>query len=378
MRAPFSMKNLLGIVLCTLSCVCLAAEPELLPYRPQGQVPPGYQANYLATIRAAEDEGTLVIYANTDARIANYLIDDFRTMYPRIDVVYHDLNSTELHHRFIAETRLGSDSADIVWSSAMDQQFTLVNLAYAQPYNSPEIPKLPRWVAWKEQAFGTTYEPVVIAYNKRLLAANEVPQSRRDLIHLLGAAPARFKGKVATYNIEKSGLGFFLAAQDAQASQDFWPLARALGSAKARFALTTEAMLKHVASGRVLIAYNVLGSYALAHARSNPSIGVVYPKDYTLVTSRVMFISKQAKNPHAAKLWVDYVLSARGQSLIANRAFLYSVRSDVIGEHTQANLQRALGDSIKPVPFGPGTTANLDNPNYREFIRQWRQAIAAK
>jgi iron(III) transport system substrate-binding protein len=372
------MNYLLGIVLTTLACVCLAAEPELLPYRPQGQVPPGYQADYMATIRAAEDEGNLVIYANTDARIAKFLIDDFRTLYPRIEVDYHDLNSTELHHRFIAEARLGSDSADIVWSSAMDQQFNLVNLDYAQTYNSPEIPKLPTWLVWKEQAFGTTYEPVVIAYNKRLLAANEVPQSRSDLIRLLNAAPARFKGKVATYNIEKSGLGFFLAAQDAHASQDFWPLARALGGAKARFQLTTEAMLKNIESGRVLIAYNVLGTYTLAHARSNPSVGYVYPKDYTLVTSRVMFINKQAKNPNAAKLWVDYVLSTRGQSVIANRAFLYSVRSDVIGENTATNLERALGDSIKPVPFGPSVIAYLANPKYREFIKQWRQAITTR
>lgn len=142
------MNHLLGIVLATLSCICLAAEPELLPYRPKGLVPPGYQADYLATIRAAEDEGNLVIYSTTDVRIAKYLIGDFRVLYPKIEVAYHDLNSTELHHRFIAETRLGSDSADVVWSSAMDQQFNLVNLAYAQTYSSPESSKLPTWAVW--------------------------------------------------------------------------------------------------------------------------------------------------------------------------------------------------------------------------------------
>jgi iron(III) transport system substrate-binding protein len=378
MRTRFELNYMLGLILAMLSCLCLASEYEAIPYRARGQVPPGYQAGYAATIRAAEDEGKLVIYSTTDLRVAKFLVGDFQALYPRIEVEYQDLNSTELHHRFIAETQLGSDSADVLWSSAMDQQFSLVNSGYAQAYKSPETSRLPAWAVWKEQAFDTTYEPIVIAYNKRLLAANEVPHTRRDLIRLLSASPARFKGKVVTYNIEKSGLGFMLAAQDANQSPGFWELARAFGNADARFQLTTEAMLRSVASGRALVAYNVLGSYALANARTNPSVGYVFPKDYTLVTSRVMFISKRAQHPNAAKLWVDYVLSRRGQAVIANRAYLYSVRSDVAGETTAASLQSALGASLKPVPLGPGLIGHLESSKYREFVEQWRQATATR
>ena len=53
-----------------------------------------------------------------------------------------------------------------------------------------------------------------------------------------------------------------------------------------------------------------------------------------MVTSRVAFISKQAKNPNAAKLFLDYLLSKRGQDIIANQAELYSLRADVEGEAT--------------------------------------------
>ena len=246
-----------GAILLALSCFSLAKEEEVLPYPPSGQVPSGYPPEYAATIRAAEDEGKLIIYSNTDIRVASDLVEDFRKVYPKIEVEYEDLNSTELHYRFISETLLGHDSADIVWSSAMDQQFSLVDKDYAQAYTSPELPNLPEWAVWKNQAFGTTYEPVAVAYNKRMLAAGEVPQTRSDLIRLLNTERDRFKGKVVTYNIEKSGLGFLLATQDANASQSFWDLARALGNAGARFQLTTDAMLKRVASGKDLIAYNV-------------------------------------------------------------------------------------------------------------------------
>jgi iron(III) transport system substrate-binding protein len=151
-----------------------------------------------------------------------------------------------------------------------------------------------------------------------------------------------------------------------------------LGNAGARFQLTTDAMLKRVASGKDLIAYNVLGSYALAEAKKSPSLGYVFPKDYTLVMSRIAFINQNAKNPNAAKLWMDYLLSKRGQTVIANRTRLYSIRNDVEGETTASSLKQTLGDSIKPIPVGPGLITYLSNPNYQDFLNQWRQATVKK
>ena len=372
------MKFVVGLCLAVVAAFCFAREPEVLPFAPRGQVPPGYAPSYEATVRAAENEAGLVIYSTTDTAVAKYLIADFQTLYPRIEVDYEDLNSTELHHRFVAETQLGGRSADVVWSSAMDLQTGLVDLGYALTYDSPELAQLPDWAKWKSQAFGTTFEPVALVYNKTLLAAGEVPHTRADLVRLLEAQPNRFKGKVVTYDIEKSGLGFFLASQDADASPGFWDVARAFGKVDTRFALTTDAMLKRVASGQALVAYNVLGSYALAQAARDPSIGYVFPRDYTLVVPRLMFISKKAVNPNAARLWVDYVLSKRGQAMIAN-ARLYAVRGDVEGPMTAANLKSLLGDSMKPVVVGARLLRySNDQAAYRDFILRWRRAAASR
>ena len=368
-----------GVILLALSCFSLAKEQEVLPYPPSGQVPSGYPPEYAATIRAAEDEGKLIIYSNTDIRVASDLVEDFRKVYPKIEVEYEDLNrylsftTVLLARRCLVMTRQISSGAR-QWTS----NSCLVDKDYAQAYPSPEVPNLPEWAVWKNQAFGTTYEPVAVAYNKRMLAAGEVPQTRSDLIRLLNTEPDRFKGKVVTYNIEKSGLGFLLATQDANASQSFWDLARALGNAGARFQLTTDAMLKRVASGKDLIAYNVLGSYALAEAKKSPSLGYVFPKDYTLVMSRIVFINQNAKNPNAAKLWMDYLLSKRGQTVIANRTRLYSIRNDVEGETTASSLKQALGDSIKPITIGPDLITYLSNPNHQDFLNRWRQTALKK
>ena len=83
-----------GAILLALSCLSLAKEEEALPYPPSGQVPSGYPPEYAATITAAEDEGKLIIYSNTDIRVASDLVEDFRKVYPKIEVEYEDLNST--------------------------------------------------------------------------------------------------------------------------------------------------------------------------------------------------------------------------------------------------------------------------------------------
>jgi len=375
---------LIALACSAYAAASVALDDELLPRQMRAPVPPGYDPAYETTIRAGEDEGRLVIYSTTDANVASFLVDDFRAMYPRIDVQYEDLNSTVLHHRFIAETELGphspdefearSGSADVLWSSAMDQQASLISNGYALTYQSPEGRNIPEWAKWKDQAFAPTYEPIIVIYNRNLLPAAEVPQTRADLVRLLNADPERFRGKVETYDIEKSGLGFFLATQDVAISPGFWDLAKALHRARVRVQLTTDAMVRRVASGQAVLAYNVLGSYALAQAQKNVALGTVYLKDYTLVASRIMLINKKAAHPNAARLWVDYILSKRGQTVIANNARLFAVRGDVEGETTASNLSQRLGTSIRPITLGPGLIGYMNNQNYVDFVQQWRGA----
>jgi iron(III) transport system substrate-binding protein len=116
----------------------------------------------------------------------------------------------------------------------------------------------------------------------------------------------------------------------------------------------------------------------MARARRDPSLGIVLPRDYTLVLSRVMLIAKKARHPNAAKLWVDFMLSRRGQSIIAERSRLFSIRTDVSGEFTAATLMRTLGPSARPIPVGSALLVHLDKAKREEIMRRWRQAISTR
>lgn len=257
----------------------------------------------------------------------------------------------------------------------MDLQIKLANDGRAMAYASPEVAHMPKWAVWRNEAYGTTYEPISFVYNKRLLAAEDVPHSHDELMQALLTKTDKFKGKVTTYDIEKSGVGFMLIAQDAQANPKFWDFVKALGKAGPRFQSSTGTMMERISSGENLIGFNLFMSYAVLRAKKDPSIGIVNPKDYTLVMSRVMFASKTAKDPNAARLWLDYILSKRGQDIIAGRADLGSIRADVSGEMTAAALSKTLGTALKPIPVGPELLSALDQTKRLDFIKQWQAAL---
>ncbi|WP_273919867.1 ABC transporter substrate-binding protein [Burkholderia pseudomallei] len=339
------------------------------------QVPAGYPGNYQHVIDAAKQEGKLVVYSTTDTSLVRPLIKDFESLYG-VKVEYNDMNSTELYNRYVSESAAKSASADVLWNSAMDLQVKLVNDGLTAAYDSPETPHMPQWAQYQKRAYGTTYEPLAIVYNKRLIAERDVPKTRADLIRLLQSQPERFKGKVTTYDIEKSGVGFNYLTQDAHVNEKVtWELVRAIGATGPKLQSSTGAMMERISSGENLVGYNIIGSYAYAKAKKDKSIGYVLPKDYTLVVSRLVAISKQAQHPNAAKLWVDYLLSRRGQTLIANQANLYSIRADVSGETSMTSLAKELGDSLKPIQIGSGLLVYLDQSKRLAFLKQWQQAL---
>jgi iron(III) transport system substrate-binding protein len=340
--------------------------------------PAGYPADYARTVEAAKKEGVVVVYSTLDSKAAAPLLRDFAALHPDIKVEYNDINSTEMYNRFIAESASKQGSADVLWNTAMDQSVKLVDQGLAMTYVSPEAKSLPSWAIYKNQAYGTTFEPVGFIYNKRLVPANEVPQDHAAFVKLLATKADKYKNKVTSWDIEKSGTGFLMATQDRKYFPQLKDLVKELGAANVRTFASSGNMLEKTSSGELVLGYNALLAYAYAKARKDPSLGVVFPKDFAHVYSRVMFIGKDARNVNAAKVFVDYVLSQRGQTVIANQAELFSIRDDVPGEHTAGALKKQYGDVLKPIPLSAETAEYLDAKKRLEFLDAWKGMLAGK
>ena len=327
---------------------------------------------------AAQREGRLLIYATTDVARAQPILADFRTLYPFINVEYHDLNSTDLHARFTGESAVGAETADFLWSSAMDLQVKLAVEGRAMTYASPEASSLPAGFVWDDKAFGTTLEPLVIAYNRSAVPGDAVPQTHADFARLLRSQPELFRDRVTTYDPEQSETGYLAHSQDAANDPGFWDLAAALGGAGVRLDTTTGTMIERISTGEYVIGYDIIGSYVLARMKSDGNIGMVLPKDYTLGLSRVAVIAKDARHPNAAKAFLNYLLSKRGQEIMAQQSLLYAIRPDAQGEATAAGLTQELGSALRPIRVGPELEQSLDPARRMEFFQRWRQSLESR
>jgi iron(III) transport system substrate-binding protein len=344
----------------------------------QAQVPAGYPSDYKAIVDGAKKEGKVVVYSTTDSKLVTPLIKDFEAAFPGVKVEYTDLNSTEVYNRFISESAANATSADVVWSSSMDLQLKLAADGLAAVYKSPEIAALPPWAHYKDTVYATTFEPIAIVYNKRLVPAEDVPKTHADFAKLLTTKAEKYQKKVTTYDVEKSGVGFMLANQDVKLDPAYWDLVKAMGARGTNMQSSTGTMMERVSSGENLIGYNILGSYALTRAKKDPSIGVAFTTDYNLVLSRLAFVSKNAKNPNAGRLWLDFLLSKRGQTITAEQAELFSVRTDMTGKESGTAFAKELGSAVKPIPVNTELLAGLDQAKRLEFLKQWQTALGRK
>lgn len=342
------------------------------------QVPAGYPASYADIVAGAAREGRLVVYSTTDERSAQPTLNDFKALYPKITVDYSNLNSTELYNRTISEAAAKAKSADMVWTGGMDTGLRLAADGYAVEYASPEIPNLPAWAVWKNTAYGTTSEPLVFLYNKRALQGDLVPQSHSDLLKLLQTRQDVFKGKIGMLDPARTA-GLAQNVYDAQHMPDFWELVKAMGANEIKLQTSSGKLIEQIGSGETVMAINVFGSYAHLQVTRNQSFGMVIPTDYTLTSSRIAYVQKSAANPNAARLFLDYLLSKRGQQIMADVSKLYPARKDVGGEASGSFVAEKLGDKLKPIPINEDMLARVMGQESRlAFIKQFQDTLRAK
>lgn len=316
-------------------------------------------------------QAELVIYSTLDNRLAAPLIAAFQAQAPGVAVRYEDLLAGAIAARVITETATGR-TADFVFSSAMDLQIKLANDGYARAVDVPEARNWPLWANWQDTAFALTFEPGVLVYHKPSFPDGP-PRSRLELMEWLRAAPPAMQGRTGTYDIEQSAVGYLFLARDAEHFPDIWSLLRTMAAAGLQTFPTSQDIIDRVADGRLVLGYNILGSYAADQARSHPDLGVVLLRDFTVVVSRVGLVPRAAASPDLGRDFLAFLMSRAGQTLLSDRLRLAAVSLEVSGP-AQA-MQAALGDQLRPVPVSPGVLAYLDQSKRQRMLRLWRQAL---
>jgi two-component system sensor histidine kinase TctE len=333
-------------------------------------------STYPAPRPAAADPQTLTIVGTTDTPLFARFIEAFQRQRPGVAVIYEETDTLPMYQHFLDGTL--DPVPDLMVSSAADLQVKLANDGHALAYDSPYLDALPAWARWRNEVFGFTFEPAVIIYNPDLVSEAEVPRTHLELAELLENETERFAGKVATYDIAESGVGYLLAAQDQVISSNFWRLATAFGRVSAQLSGSSPAILNGVADGTLMLGYNVLGSYAFARQEEGANIGVVVPDDYVLVLTRAMVIPREAANIELAKAFLDFALSPAGQAVAAGETALGAVIPGTEGEWSSEAIAARGRGVIQPIPLGPALLVSLDRQRRSRFLDTWQEIVSPK
>lgn len=324
----------------------------------------------------------ILLRSTTDIAVFAPVIEAYMARFPGRSITYEQWGSNTLHEISLSDCKASAPPrnaaqkpkpappvppADIVISSAVHQMVELVNLGCATPYRSDRTAALPGPLRWRDELWGITREAAVMIYNRAQVPAADIPTTRFALLDLLRPAGSRYAGRVATYDIEASGLGYLFAFQDSQEASTFGALLESFGRSGAVATCCSAEIIDGVGDGRYLIAYNVLGSYALAAQDSR--VGIVLPQDYTLILSRALMIPRGAAQSDAAEALLDFLLSPEGQTVLRS---VNLISPDLAPEASEALFSPS---ALRPIELMPTLLVARDGLTRSEFIRRWRDTF---
>ncbi|MPR11294.1 ABC transporter substrate-binding protein [Microvirga tunisiensis] len=338
----------------------------------------GLQAGFAAEVTRFPAPGgehsVITIHAATDLAAMKPLIQDFQVLMPTVSIEYNEYVTNDLFAAAQKACAAGESPMDVILSSSVDQLVALVNRGCALTFRSPQTAQLPSWAKWRDEVFGFTIEPAVIVYNKALVPPEDIPRTRGELLDLLRAKPERYDGKIGSYDITQSGIGYLFASYDARTSSTYGRLLEAFGRAHAVTHCCTSDVLADLAAGRIALGYNLLGSYAYGALKAGAPIGIVIPRDYNLVLIRAVLIPVGRHRPAAAQRFVDYLLSERGQRVGREASFFFGAETPLPPE-VDGPMTLSMGGTFNPVTIGPELLVVQDRARRARFLEEWRRSM---
>ncbi|ELS51145.1 ABC transporter substrate-binding protein [Streptomyces viridochromogenes] len=347
---------------CTTTDANAAAQP----------VPDYYPAGYDKIVDASRRERKLLIYSNTSQTNWQPIFDAFTGRYPWLDDIRAtNLGSSAVYERYYSEAATGGSPADLLVSNGGPLWGDYGTRKVASGYSSPEKEHLPDWAEMLPGVWVFSADPVVILYNRKTLDDSQRPTGIASLAEIIETKPSRFRGKVGAYDPTNAfgyGSNYGYTSAVAKGWDNF---ARVLPFARADHSSGT--LVEKVVSGEYDFSINLSGGVAVPAAEgSGGLLGWTYCEEGTVAIPRAASIVKTAPHPNAARLFVDFMLSAEGQAAVA-KGGLTPYREGVRQDDTDSlqDIQRKLGaDRVHLYHFTQVTEETQD-----KYVARWEKAM---
>ena len=317
----------------------------------------------------------LLVYSIMSENNWKPVLEGFNAKYPWIKVTTTDLGAYEVFERYYTEAAGNARTADFIATTAPDGWINFVKKGEVDPYVSKEDANVPDIGKIDKGVYAVSTDPMVFVWNKALLP--EPPKTMADLVSMIQKDPAKFQGKLITYDAAGEGFGYGLNWFYTKAKGDEgWKTLEALGSAKPKIQTSGGKIIDAVLAGEAILGFfvsNITVQPRLAAA--GQLLGYSFVPDAQVVAVRPMGVTKHAASPNSARLLLDYILSAEGQ-MAFSKGGLTAYRPDVAEQAPLhiSQVSKAVGGDDKLIYTRPEADI-ADQKKHDEFIARWQKAL---
>jgi iron(III) transport system substrate-binding protein len=292
----------------------------------------------------ARKEGEVIWYTSMSLTDFPKIVGAFEKTVPYVKVRTNRLSQSSIMPKIDTEARAGRFLVDVVASAPMEM-WELKQKGHSASYLSPELKAFPSG-SFDPQGYWSSTEvtPLVLAFNTTLVRSEEAPRSYQDLLQ------PKWRGKMNFGSDEYAWYSVVLDGMGKAKGLDFM---KALARQQLHIPGGSSIMrLQLMLAGESAVAVAARGRRATEYKEKGA------PIDYRLLDPypgepNGLALMRRAAHPHAALLFIDWMLSEEGQTVLAQQIPRITLRKGIKQIPRHQELYKKEFVFVNPASIGP-------------------------
>jgi iron(III) transport system substrate-binding protein len=257
----------------------------------------------------ARKERTVVVYAAGNIEDWQKLNTAFEKKYSYLKVNLFRGNWEKVRNRITTEGRAGSYLVDVVQIDGING-WILKEEGYLQPFKSAETETFPEAFRDPSGMLPCCVDTLtnVIGFNTRQVDKHDAPKAYQDLLD------SRWRDKLGMDADEGEWFAGLITVWGREKTVDYF---RSLMKQNPSLRRGHTLLANLTAAGEFPVAVNLFGYRVMEMKEKGEPIDLV-KADPVMVRPAHIALSRRAPHPHAARLYIDFVLSTEGQQILAS------------------------------------------------------------
>jgi iron(III) transport system substrate-binding protein len=258
---------------------------------------------------AAKAEGTVAFYSSTNTDDAKKILPEFEKKFPGIKVVHTRKSGEALVQQLVTEKKAGQDLFDVVETNLFEVSF-VIEQGYTQKYVTASAGDFPKDAVAADGAWiAARFNNDLPGINTQKLPAGVTVKTWKDL------CDPRLSGKIA---VEQSDVVVYSALRRILGDAEAQAVLKCIAANKPSLRSGHTDMANLLAAGEFAVTLSSNG-HRLAQLKYEENKPIDWARTDPIITDvQAMALSNKPKNPNAAKLLLEWLVSPDGQKAIAS------------------------------------------------------------